>query len=135
VMRCIPTSMFRMYGHVTIRGLDGCDYLDKVGTPTRRSQQGEVTIGEEVDRIYLDQGQDVRIVDPDLKRTIRIEKQGSHSTIVWNPWVEKCKKMGDLGSDEGYLGMVCVESANAAEDVVLLKPGNKHSLWIRYSVA
>ncbi|MDX8409835.1 MAG: D-hexose-6-phosphate mutarotase [Mariprofundales bacterium] len=119
---------------VTIRGLDGCDYLDKVGTPTRRSQQGDVTIGEEVDRIYLDQGQDVVIEDPGLKRAIRIEKRDSHSTIIWNPWLEKCQSMGDFGSDDGYLGMVCVESANAAEDVVQLKPGKKHSLWVRYSV-
>ncbi|ATX82093.1 glucose-6-phosphate 1-epimerase [Mariprofundus ferrinatatus] len=118
----------------TIRGLDGCDYLDKVGPAARRTQQGDITIGSEVDRIYLDQGQDVVIEDPGLKRAIRIEKRGSNSTIVWNPWIEKCIKMGDFGSDDGYLGMVCVESANAAEDVVKLAPGDSHRLWVRYSV-
>lgn len=121
-------------GAITITGLDGCDYIDKVGPATRKKQQGDITIDSEVDRIYLDQGQDVVIEDPGLNRNIRIEKQGSHSTIVWNPWIDKTLKMGDFGSDDGYLGMVCVESANADEDVVALAPGELHSLWVRYSV-
>ncbi len=119
---------------VVVRGLDGCDYLDKVGEVTRRSQQGDVTIASEVDRIYFDQEQDVVIEDAGMQRNIRIEKRNSHSTIVWNPWVEKCQQMGDFGSDDGYLGMVCVESANADEDVVQLAPGEIHRLWVRYSV-
>jgi len=119
---------------VAVTGLDGCDYLDKVGPAARRTQQGDITIGSEVDRIYFDQGQDVVIKDPGMEREIRIEKLGSHSTIVWNPWIEKCLNMGDFGSDDGYLGMVCVESANAAEDVVQLAPGETHRLWVRYTV-
>jgi glucose-6-phosphate 1-epimerase len=119
---------------VVIRGLDGCDYLDKVDGGSRKSQHGDVTINSEVDRIYFDQGQDVVIEDPGMGRDIRIEKRNSHSTIVWNPWVEKCQKMGDFGSDDGYLGMVCVESANADEDVVQLAPGDRYQLWVRYSV-
>jgi D-hexose-6-phosphate mutarotase len=119
---------------ITIRGLDGCDYLDKVDGGARKVQAGDVTISSEVDRIYFDEGQDVVIVDPVMKRNIRIKKSASRSTIVWNPWVEKCKAMGDFGSDEGYLGMVCVESANAAEDVVEVAPGGRHQLWVRYSV-
>ncbi|NWF35710.1 D-hexose-6-phosphate mutarotase [Mariprofundus sp. KV] len=118
----------------TIRGLADCDYIDKVGETARRKQAGDISIAAEVDRIYLDQGQDVVIEDPVLEREIRIEKQGSHSTIVWNPWIDKTLKMGDFGSDDGYLGMVCVESANADEDVVELAPGESHSLWVRYSV-
>jgi len=119
---------------ISIVGLDGCDYIDKVDDSTRKAQQGDVTIASEIDRIYLDDGQDVVIDDPVTGRRIRIEKRGSRSTIVWNPWLDKCKKMGDFGSDDGYLGMVCVESANAAEDVVELTPGESHQLWVRYSV-
>lgn len=68
-----------------------------------------------------------------MQRRIRIAKQGSHSTVVWNPWIEKANQMGDLGPD-GYLKMLCVESANAAEDVVTVKPGKKHCLSVSYSV-
>ena len=117
-----------------VRGLDGCDYIDKVDGGARKVQSGAVTIGSEVDRIYFDQGQDVVIEDPAMKRRIIIEKGASHSTIVWNPWIDKCKQMGDFGSDDGYLGMICVESANAADDVVQVAPGGRHQLWVRYSV-
>jgi len=30
--------------------------------------------------------------------------------------------------------MLCVESANAATDVVNLSPGDEHHLWVCYSV-
>ena len=53
--------------------------------------------------------------------------------MVWNPWVEKSAKMGDFGSDTGYRGMVCVESANAAGNVVTVAPGATHSLRVVYS--
>ena len=50
-----------------------------------------------------------------------------------NPWIEKANKMGDLG-ENGYLNMVCVESTNAADDVVTIAPQQEHHLWVRYSV-
>ena len=53
--------------------------------------------------------------------------------MVWNPWLEKAIKMGDLG-DDGYLNMLCVESCNAADDVVIVPPGKSHRLSVRYSV-
>ncbi len=117
---------------IEIGGLDGCPYVDKLDGQ-RKKQMGPVAIGGEVDRIYLDSTRDCVISDPGLGRRIRISKRGSHSTIVWNPWVEKASQLGDLG-DDGHLGMVCVESANAAEDVVNLHPGMEHRLWVEYSL-
>ncbi len=134
-----------------IDGLDGCPYLDKVDGGRRKMQTGPVAIGSEVDRIYLestaeaanapslargprlDPIADVLIDDPGLRRRLRIAKRGSRSTVVWNPWIDKAAKMGDFGPD-GYLNMVCVESANAADDVVAIPPGGEHRLWVRYSV-
>ena len=118
---------------VTIRGLEGCPYLDKVEDGKRKQQQGPVVISAETDRIYLDSSADCLIDDPGLKRRIRIAKRGSRTTVVWNPWTEKATKMGDFG-DDGYLHMLCVESANCANDVVSLPPQGEHHLWVRYSV-
>ena len=42
----------------------------------------------------------------------RIAKEGSRSTVVWNPWVAKAARLADMGDDE-YLRMLCVETANA----------------------
>lgn len=118
---------------IQVEGLEGCDYLDKVDDGKRKQQAGAVTFDGETDRVYVGTDADCVIVDPGLSRRIRIEKQGSRSTVVWNPWDEKARKLGDIAED-GYLGMVCVESANAAEDVVTVPPGGEHRLWVRYSV-
>lgn len=118
---------------VTVHGLEGYDYLDKVDQGTRKQQVGAVTIGQEVDRIYLNTPSVCEIRDPALQRRIKISSSGSHSTVVWNPWIEKATKMGDFGTD-GHLGMLCVETANAAEDVVQLAPGQVHRLVARYEV-
>ena len=120
-------------GAVQVLGLDGVDYLDKVDGGQRKHQTGPVLIQGEVDRIYLGTEADCLIEDPVLKRRIRVEKRGSRSTVVWNPDVEKATKMGDFEPD-GHLRMLCVESANAADDQVSVAPGETHSLWVRYSV-
>jgi len=119
--------------NISITGLEGCAYLDKVEGFRRKTQSGAITIASEVDRVYINTEADCLIEDRGLKRRIRIAKRGSRSTVVWNPWIEKTIKMGDLGSDTGYRGMLCVESANAAENVVSIAPGTTHSLCVEYS--
>ena len=118
---------------VAVHGLDGLSYLDKVDGLARKRQAGAVTVSGEVDRIYLDSVTDCIIDDPISNRRIRIAKSGSRSTVVWNPWIEKAAKMGDLG-DDGYLKMICVESGNAAENIVQVAPGAEHRLEVKYSV-
>ena len=118
---------------VKIEGLDGCEYLDKTDGRRRKRQSGPVTFSEETDRVYLGTAADCVIDDPGLKRRIRIKKRGSRSTVVWNPWEEKARQLGDF-DENGYLRMVCVESANAEDDRVTLAPGEEHRLWVRYSV-
>jgi D-hexose-6-phosphate mutarotase len=118
---------------MAIKGLENCAYLDKVGGTTRKTQQGPIVIESEVDRVYLDTEADCLIEDRGLKRRVRIATRGSRSTVVWNPWVEKAEKMGDFGP-EGYRGMVCVESANAVDNVVTVLPGAEHVLQAVISV-
>lgn len=119
-------------GSIRITGLEDCAYLDKVDGFKRKSQADAITIASEVDRVYVNTEADCLIEDRALKRRIRIAKHGSRSTVVWNPWIEKSAKMGDFGSDTGYRGMVCVETANAAENVVSVAPGTIHLLRVVY---
>ena len=118
---------------MAIRGLEGCEFLDKVGGSTRKTQQGPVVIESEVDRVYLNTSGDCLIEDQGLRRRVRIASQGARSAVVWNPWIEKADKMGDFGPD-GYRGMVCVETANAVENVVTVTPGSEHRMTAVYSV-
>ncbi len=114
-----------------VYGLEGKDYLDKTDGFKRKLQTGPVVIEAEVDRVYLQTADDV-IID-DKKRKMVIKKQGSRSTVVWNPWKDVAERMGDLGKD-GYLKMLCVESANAAEDTVDISAGESFKLLVIYEI-
>lgn len=111
----------------TVDGLDGHTYIDTVGgANTRHQQQGPVTFGGEVDRVYLDTTDTCIIHAPARHRRIEVAKQGSRTTVVWNPWIAKAQRMPDFGDDE-YTEMLCVETTNAADDLVELAPGASHT--------
>jgi len=124
-------------GAVKITGLEGSAFHDKVDNFAKKKQSGAVALKGEVDRVYVNTPADCVIEDAGLKRRIRIAKTGSQSTIVWTPWTEKAEKMGDMGkgkSGEGWREMVCVESANAMDNVVTVAPGETHTMTVSYSV-
>jgi glucose-6-phosphate 1-epimerase len=54
--------------------------------------------------------------------------------VVWNPGAEKARRLEDFG-DNGYPGMVCVETANAGPDTVTLPSGAMHTLGVVIRVA
>jgi D-hexose-6-phosphate mutarotase len=117
---------------VELRGLDNCAYLDKTEAFARKLQQGAVRFAAETDRVYVDTQSECVIHDPRLQRRIRIAKQGSASTVVWTPWADKAAAMGDFTA-QGWRNMLCVESANAADNALTLQPGDMHTLRVRYS--
>lgn len=118
---------------IRITGLDGAAYLDKVEDFARKTQSGPITFSAETDRVYVNTDSTCVIEDLRLARNIRISKQGSRSTVVWSPWTEKADKMGDFGPD-GWREMVCVESANAKDNIVCVRPGETHTLSVEYAV-
>jgi glucose-6-phosphate 1-epimerase len=56
-----------------------------------------------------------------------VAKRGSRSTVVWNPWIDKSKRLADFGDDE-YTGMLCIEATNARDDAIAVMPGLSHTL-------
>jgi glucose-6-phosphate 1-epimerase len=118
---------------VRVTGLDGCDYWDKVGGSVLRKQAGAIGFSGETDRVYINTAAECMIEDDRLGRRIRIAKSGSRSTVVWTPWTEKAAKMGDLGQPDGWREMLCVESANAFDNVVNVAAGTRHTLVVEYS--
>ena len=117
--------------NTTVYGLEGKTYLDKTDNFKSKIQDGQITINNEVDRVYLDTADDIAI--DNKKRKIIINKQGSNSTVVWNPWEDVATKMGDLG-EAGYKKMLCVESANAADDTITIKAGESYTLLVTYEL-
>ncbi len=117
----------------SVTGLEGKTYIDKVDQDNEKVQQGAVTISSEVDRIYTGVSNDLVIHDPVLERMIRIQSNGSTSTVVWNPWKEIAASMADLG-DNDYPRMLCVETTNAGPDIVTIEPGEQYSLSAVYRI-
>ncbi len=110
---------------VTVSGLAEAKYLDTVGTPTmREGEAADITFDREVDRQYVSPS-GVVVDDPAWGRKLTINKLGSGTTVVWNPWIEKSKRLADL-PDEAYHDFLCVEAANAGESAVRVAPGGQH---------
>jgi D-hexose-6-phosphate mutarotase len=119
---------------VRISGLQGVRYLDKVAGGVEKLETDDgFEISSEVDRVYQDTKSTVGIHDSSSGRIIYVQKQGSNSTVVWNPWIAKSKAMADFG-DEEYHGMVCVESGNVGKNKITLKPGESSTLKATISV-
>ena len=119
-------------GAVSVSGLEGCEYWDKVGGSSLKRQQGAIGFSDETDRVYINTAAECVIHDEKLKRRIRVAKSGSLSTVVWTPWVDKANKMGDLGQPDGWREMLCVESANALDNQVKVAAGTRHTLIVEY---
>ncbi|HUR47219.1 MAG TPA: D-hexose-6-phosphate mutarotase [Candidatus Saccharimonadales bacterium] len=114
--------------NVSVRGLKGLEYLDKTESGARkREPENSLKPSSETDRVFVNTGETIEVQDTRLNRTILVEKSGSASTVVWNPWIAKAKAMPDFG-DEEYKRMVCVESGNVADNQLTLKPGKSQIL-------
>ena len=118
---------------VSVRGLDGTDYLDKANDSAREKQSGPVTVTGEVDRIYTGVAGELTIDDPSLGRRIRIASRGCSTAVVWNPWIDIAASMADLGDDD-YKRMICVETANAGPETVEIAAGGEYCLEAEYTL-
>ena len=115
-----------------ISGLASTDYLDKTDSNARKSQSGDVHISSETDRVFLDTTRDVEIHDPNIHRIIRIQKQNSRNTVVWNPWIEKARSLSDFGDAE-WPSVVCVEPSNVGANSIEVAPGQQHTMQLTIS--
>ena len=109
---------------VHVEGFAGKSYFDNL-TGEEHTQQGNITVFEEVDRVY--RKVEYPLTLQDQTRTLHIDAQGSSSAVVWNPWIEKCTAMADM-EDDAYKTMLCIETANAPGDARMLAPGEEHTL-------
>ena len=114
--------------HCTVTGLENARYDSQVEGVTDKPQGvAPIQFTTETDRLYLNTRATCVIHDPGWQRRIVVEKSGSDSTVVWNPWIAKAKALPDFGDDE-WPGMLCIETVNARTNAVTLTPGQTHTM-------
>ena len=125
-------------GNIQIDGLENTPFLSKVHNYARFVESAPIQIGENVDRVYLDTTAACTIHDPGERpsgrgtltgvrsgkagRRIVIGKEGSRTTVVWNPWAKIAAEMPDLGPDT-YRRYVCLETVIGPQEEMVLAAG------------
>lgn len=117
-----------------VSGLEGAEYRDFPDRTGLTLQDGPIRFTAETDRVFVNTAATCVLEDPVLGRRIIVEKTGSNSTVVWNPWIAKSAALADFGDDE-WMRMVCIETANAFENSVTVEAGATHRMTVRVSVA
>ncbi|KAL1202908.1 putative glucose-6-phosphate 1-epimerase [Cardamine amara subsp. amara] len=106
---------------IQVDGLSNLDYLDQQKNRTRfTDHEKTITFTSQLDRLYLNTPDTIRIVDHKKKKTIVVHKEGQVDAVVWNPWD---KKVSDLGVED-YRRFVAVESAAVAKPITV-NPGEE----------
>jgi len=114
----------------TVEGLGGARYVDKTDGMRRTAlPPGPFRPTAETDRVFVGARDRCTVIDPVLGRRLVVDKHGSATTVVWNPWTDKAARMADLGADQ-WTSMLCVEAANAMDDAVTLAPGAHHAMRV-----
>ncbi|RKP14823.1 galactose mutarotase-like domain-containing protein, partial [Piptocephalis cylindrospora] len=107
---------------VRIHGLQGLNYTDKVlGEADGHEVDESITLTGETDRVYAHAPEQLSVeVGKGMQMTM--QSSGTEDVVVWNPWVEKARAMGDFDND-GWKEMVCVEIGSVATEVALAAEG------------
>ncbi len=114
---------------IIVKGLNNIPFIDTL-TMTHEQHEDDITITGETDRVYQDVCHPITLHD--AERIIKIHNSGSTSAVLWNPWIEKCREMADMGNND-YKTMLCIETANAFTDERTLAPGESHTLGVTIS--
>lgn len=121
--------------NVKITGMQDCVYADKILNYERNVEHNPLTFsGGEFDRVFINHSSDCTVHDKGYNRLIHVSKSGSDTTVVWSPGAEKAAQMTDVGPGDEWRKMVCVETTNALENMVVINPGRTHTISAEYFV-
>jgi len=110
-----------------VRIPDALRYIDKTDSHRTKTQFGDIVIASETDRVYLDTRDEIELEGPVLQRRVRVARENSRTTVLWNPWTQKAHSLLDFAEDE-WVRMVCVEPSNVSDFAVHLAPGQQHTM-------
>ncbi len=112
----------------SLDGLRGSTYIDKRDNGIRKVQrESSFVFTRDVDQVHVHTAEPLVLHDPAGKRAIHITKEGSGTTVIWNPWSVLSPGLHDLPED-GWCHFICVETVNAADDRITLATGASHGM-------
>lgn len=115
---------------IEIHGLDGCPYVDALDEWQSHRQAGPLMFHGETDRLYLQLPETLHIDDPGWQRQLTLSASGSRSAVVWNPWIEKSRRLSQFAND-AWQRMLCIETARVLDDALCLAPDERHTMALR----
>ena len=113
---------------ISVDGFDGTHFLDTLTGQTHQ-QVGHITFSAETDRIHANPDQSPSVLVDGSRTVTARHGQESYSCVVWTPWVEKARRLGDV-PDESWRRFVCIETANAGADVLSLPAGATRGITV-----
>ena len=115
-----PTSAIE---ETHVDGLQGSKYIEFGEGPFEQNEL--VGFSRETDMVYTQAPDTQRIITPD--GIIEVGRENSTSCVLWNPWIDKSKRLSNFADDE-YHTMLCLEAANVKDDAVQIAPNESHTL-------
>ncbi|OHT14824.1 putative glucose-6-phosphate 1-epimerase [Tritrichomonas foetus] len=116
---------------IHITGLENVPFSEKSAKPLPHSENPLRIFGE-VDREYYPTTAPIELHDEVKNRTIRVEREGSNCSVVWNIW-ERASGFNDM-PDNDYRKYVCIEAANTSGDIIHLGPNEEHVLGAKTTI-
>ncbi|GMM38082.1 glucose-6-phosphate 1-epimerase [Saccharomycopsis crataegensis] len=107
-----------------VTNLPGEVCYDQVVKEEYEDKAPAVQFHQETDRVYkkVDESKDIQVVYCG-KANHTLKRVNLPDVVVWNPWIEKSKNIGDFAPKDDYKHMVCVEPGYASEFVTLKPQG------------
>ncbi|PGH28028.1 hypothetical protein AJ80_00283 [Polytolypa hystricis UAMH7299] len=102
---------------IRILNLESKSYTDKTRDgATFTESSPAIAITQETDRVYQSLDPAVPIIVASAADNhspiLTVSREGLNDVVVWNPWIEKAKAMGDFAPDDGYKNMLCIEAGS-----------------------
>lgn len=123
-----PYFLVRDRDQTTVRGLDGCSYVD-ARDMSDHVLAGDLSMNTEADHVFKlppAPKHEFALLDAGLGRAVAMVSTGSGSAVVWNPGPQG--KIADF-EDGDWRRFVCVEPVTAwPKAVSALAPGESHVL-------
>jgi glucose-6-phosphate 1-epimerase len=119
---------------VRLQGLDGVRFLDNIDSNKEKAQSGDFAAVSQTDNAYMNTQGAVDLLDPKMRRRIRLKKTNSLTTVVWNPWSEAAQAMRDMGDGE-WTQFLCAEASNILSSAIDLGPERTHAMTAVIGVA